>query len=70
MTIDFGNGHTVTRTLHGNVATYVCDADGIVYDVLPGIYTPAEYRRQFDQFRLLHRYARRDVRGRSRTDTD
>jgi hypothetical protein len=46
VTIDFGNGHTLTRTLQGNVATYVCDSDGTVYDVLPGIYTPGPYREQ------------------------
>lgn len=45
-TVDFGNGHTITRTLHGNVATYVCDAEGAVYDILPGIYTPDVYRQQ------------------------
>ncbi len=36
--IDFGNGHVVTRTLHGNIATFVCNADGHVLDILPGIY--------------------------------
>ena len=46
VTIDFGNGHKVVRTLQGNVATYVGDADGAVYDVLPGIYTPGPYREQ------------------------
>jgi hypothetical protein len=46
VTIDFGNGHTITRTLQGNIATYVCDADGFVYDLLPGIYTPDPYREQ------------------------
>ena len=46
VTIDFGNGHKVIRTLQGNVATYVCDAEGTVYDVLPGIYTPTPYRAQ------------------------
>ncbi len=46
VTIDFGNGHKVIRTLQGNVATYVCDAEGTVYDVLPGIYTPVPYRQQ------------------------
>ena len=38
--IDFGNGHVASRTLHGNVATYVCVADGLVVDILPGMYTP------------------------------
>ena len=41
--IDFGNGNVATRTLHGNVASYVCGADGQVIDILPGIYTPAAY---------------------------
>lgn len=46
VTIDFGNGQKVVRTLQGNVATYVCDAEGTVHDVLPGIYTPGPYREQ------------------------
>ncbi|MBI1899680.1 MAG: hypothetical protein HYS13_01030 [Planctomycetia bacterium] len=55
--IDFGNGRKVTRTLHGNIATYVCDADGWLFDVLPGIYEPAAYLDGLNQFRLLHNYA-------------
>ena len=43
ITLDFGNGHTATRTLHGNVASYVCCNDGEVVDVLPGMYTPAVF---------------------------
>lgn len=50
VTIDFGNGHKIVRTLQGNVATYVCAAEGTVYDILPGIYTPKPYR---DQLTLL-----------------
>jgi len=46
VTIDFGNGQQVKRTLQGNVATYVCDSGGQVYDVLPGIYTPGDYLAQ------------------------
>lgn len=57
VTIDFGNGHTITRTLNGNVATHVCTGDGTVLDVLPGIYTETVYRRQLEQLALLHRYA-------------
>src|SRR5262245_8238607 len=56
VTIDFGNGNVVKRTLHGNIATYVCTADGSVMDVLPGIYTPDVYRQQLEQVRLLHWY--------------
>src|SRR5438309_1524522 len=51
--IDFGNGRTTTRTLHGNVASYVCSADGQVADILPGIYTPAIYMTALQQPREL-----------------
>jgi len=54
--IDFGNGTVVTRTLHGNIASYVCAADGQVLDVLPGIYTPAAYVERLYQLRLLANY--------------
>jgi hypothetical protein len=53
VTIDFGNGHVVRRTLQGNVATYVCGPNGSVYDVLPGIYTPDIYREQLTELRKL-----------------
>jgi len=54
--INFGGGTTVTRTLHGNIATYLCSAGGQVLDILPGIYTPASYLQNLSQLRLLSRY--------------
>jgi hypothetical protein len=54
--IDFGNGNVLTRTLHGNIATYVCSADGQVLDLLAGIYTPAVYVQRLQQFCLLANY--------------
>ena len=54
--IDFGDGTVLTRTLHGNIATYVCTADGRVLDILPGIYEPQTYLHSLNQFRLLHNY--------------
>jgi len=51
--IDFGNGHVSTRTLHGNVASYVCTADGEVMDILPGIYTPDGYTTALEPPRSL-----------------
>jgi len=56
VTIDFGNGTKVTRTLHGNIATYVCDADGRVLDVMAGIYEPSTFQERLNQFQLLARY--------------
>jgi len=38
MTIDFGNGHRVVRTVTGNSIHYVLDANGRVVDALPGLY--------------------------------
>ena len=49
ITIDFGNGTVVNRTLHGNVATYICDADQIVQDVLPGVYSQTAYLQQLER---------------------
>src|SRR5207237_9239708 len=54
--IDFGNGTGLTRTLHGNIATYACSADGQVLDIVPGIYTQAAYLARLDQLRLLANY--------------
>jgi hypothetical protein len=51
--IDFGNGRVLTRTLHGNILTSVCTADGTLLDALPGIYTPEVYIDRLDQLRLL-----------------
>lgn len=64
VTIDFGNGKVVRRTLHGNVATYVTSDDGRVLDVLPGIYKPATYLDRLDEFVQLHRYVRQRRWGR------
>jgi hypothetical protein len=55
--IDFGNGTKLTRTLHGNIATYCCAADGQVLDIVGGIYDPEGYRARLEQMRLLANYA-------------
>jgi hypothetical protein len=54
--INFGGGKVVTRTLHGNIATYLCNAEGQVLDILPGIYAPASYLQNLHQFTLLARF--------------
>jgi hypothetical protein len=54
--IDFGDERIVTRTLHGNVATYACLPDGQVLDILPGIYDPQSYLRQLQELARLHRF--------------
>ncbi len=44
--IDFGDGRRLTRTLQGNVATYLCGPDGRVRDIIPGVCDPATYLRR------------------------
>jgi len=61
--IDFGNGTVINRTLHGNIATYVCDADGQVLDILPCIYTAGVYVDRLNQFRLLASYVAQAGQG-------
>jgi hypothetical protein len=55
VTIDFGGGTVVTRTIHGNIATYVCTPDGMTIDVLPGVYDPAGYRDRLSELGLVAR---------------
>ncbi|MBX9667829.1 MAG: hypothetical protein K2X93_09440 [Candidatus Obscuribacterales bacterium] len=43
ITIDFGNGKKMTRTVNGNIASYICTSDGCVVDVIPGIYDADTY---------------------------
>jgi hypothetical protein len=54
--VDFGNGTVLTRTLHGNIVTYVCDADGLLLDALPGLYDPATYRDRLARLGLFAGY--------------
>jgi len=54
--IDFGDGRVLTRTLHGNILTAVCTADGRMLDALPGIYTVGAYLDRLNQLRLLALY--------------
>lgn len=43
ITLDFGKGNVIKRTLHGNIATYVCLPNGKIVDILPGIYSAEKY---------------------------
>jgi hypothetical protein len=46
ITIDFGDGRTLVRTITGNSAHYVLDVRGRVVDVLPGLYGPEAFVRE------------------------
>jgi hypothetical protein len=60
VTIDFGAGPVVTRTVRGNVATYVCSPEGRVLDVLPGIYEPRTFLDLLGQLRLMFEFVKQN----------
>ncbi len=45
ITIDFGDGRKLERTVTGNSIHYVLDENGTVVNALPGLYSPAEFSR-------------------------
>jgi hypothetical protein len=49
VTIDFGDGRTLERTLTGNSIHYVLDQHGRLIDALPGLYGPAAFLRALEQ---------------------
>lgn len=48
VTIDFGDGRVLERTLTGNSIHYVLAADGQIIDGIPGLYGPAAFRKQLE----------------------
>jgi len=45
LTIDFGDGKVIRRTVTGNAAHFVFTSEGNVIDVLPGVYPPTLFHR-------------------------
>lgn len=43
VTIDFGDGRKIERTLTGNSIHYILDKNGEIVDALPGLYSPSEF---------------------------
>ncbi|MBK7875681.1 MAG: hypothetical protein IPJ77_08010 [Planctomycetes bacterium] len=62
VTIDFGDGRKLERTLRGNVATWLCAPDGRVIDVVPGLCDPQAFL-----FRLQHASALAELYGKDRS---
>jgi hypothetical protein len=44
LTVDYGDGRKLVRTITGNSAHFVLDADARPLDVLPGLYGPSAFR--------------------------
>jgi hypothetical protein len=49
VTIDFGDGRKLERTITGNSVHYILDADGGVIDAIPGLYGPKAFLAALDQ---------------------
>lgn len=49
VTIDFGDGRKLERTVTGNSIHYILDSDGRVIDALPGLYGPGAFMRLVTQ---------------------
>lgn len=49
VTIDFGDGRKLERTLTGNSIHYILDTDGKPIDALPGLYGPVAFLRSLTQ---------------------
>jgi len=49
VTIDFGDGQRLERTLTGNSIHYVLDSRGRLLDALPGLYGPETFQRALEE---------------------
>ncbi|MBD2386689.1 hypothetical protein [Cylindrospermum sp. FACHB-282] len=49
VTIDFGDGRQMERTITGNSIHYILDAEGRPIDAIPGLYGPKAFLRQLQQ---------------------
>ena len=53
VTIDFGDGRKLERTLTGNSVHYILDTNGRVIDALPGLYGPAAFMRSLNEMEAV-----------------
>lgn len=66
ITIDFGDGRKLERTITGNSIHYVLDAEGRPIDALPGLYGPKAFREALGRARqAAGDFARKEGGGRA-----
>lgn len=53
VTIDFGDGRKLERTLTGNSIHYILDSNGLAIDALPGLYGPAAFIRGLNRAQAI-----------------
>src|SRR5688500_11563028 len=54
ITIDFGDGRKIERTITGNSIHYVLDDDGTIIEALPGLYSPKGFLIYLTQGQQIH----------------
>ncbi len=54
ITIDFGDGRKIERTITGNSIHYVIDTNGAVIDAIPGLYSPEMFLRYLTQAKNIN----------------
>ncbi len=67
VTIDFGDGRTIQRTVTGNSLHYVMDSSGRPVDAIPGLYGPSAFVRAVEAAGALAR-ATGALQGRERDE--
>jgi hypothetical protein len=55
VTIDYGDGRKLERTLTGNSIHYILDAEGRPIDALPGLYGPQAFLREIERAEAVAR---------------
>ena len=55
ITVDFGDGRKLERTVTGNSIHYILDSDGRLIEALPGLYGPAAFQRTLEGAETLMR---------------
>lgn len=54
ITIDFGDGRKIERTITGNSIHYILDDDGRIIEALPGLYSPKAFMIYLTQAKLVN----------------
>ncbi len=55
ITIDFGDGRKIERTITGNSIHYILDKDGDIIDAIPGLYSPLAFLKYLTQGAEMNR---------------
>jgi hypothetical protein len=59
ITIEFGNGRKMRRTIAGNSIHYVVNAEGMIYDAIPGLYSPPVFLARLKEGSSIDRVLQR-----------